>query len=492
MQRVSSESLSLWAILQKIKSLEDQEVEVVFSAVSPLLENLLGLKVLKEAVERSGKKITFLFEDRNFLYLSPFLNRALVKDEIGSEILPPPEEESLASPTVSRPGFRLKFDRRLLLFFVPVFLIGVSALSLYYLVTAKVTIYLDSESLAKNLEVLAQPGEKSLSREPPSIPASEITMSLAKSESSPSSGRKKVGEKATGKVTIYNKTTLVVNLPVGTILTKARINGDDLRFLTKVAVTVPARVNDAQAVSGYLPGTAEVDVTAESFGSDYNLTANSNFTLAGKPTSDFVAQNLGDLGGGSERQLTVVTSDDQRKLLETTAASLKDELKKSILAKVVSGQAADEESISFELVGKSFDKGVGEEADRLTLNLEVKAKALTFWQSDLKSLAARLLTSFVPEGYELFGSDQEVEIVKTEVSLPRLKILARAKGFIVPKIDPDEIKRKILGKGVDPARSYLNSLNKISSYSLQRTPDLSFFAFLPFRAKNLKIEVIRK
>lgn len=492
MQRVSSESLSLWAILQKIKSLEDREVEVVFSAVSPLLENLLGLKVLKEAVERTGKKLTFLFEDRNFAYLSPFFNEAAIKGATAVEVSPAVEEKSLAKDRFRFPGINLKFNRRFLLLLVPIFLVVASILSLYYLATAKVVVYLDSEPLAKNLEVLAQPGQKNPAPEPPTIPASEISLSLTKSESSPSSGQKKIGEKATGKVTIYNKTTLAVNFPAGAILTKARINGDDLRFLTKAAVTVPARTDEAKAVSGYLPGTVEVDVGAESFGSDYNLPANSDFTLVAKPTSDFVAQNLGDFSGGSERQITVVTGEDQRKLLEATSLSLKDELKKSILTKVVSGQVADEASVSFDLVSKTFDKGVGEETDRLTLNLEIRAKALAFWQSDLKSLTASLLTSFVPEGYELFGSDQEIEIIKTEVSGTHLKILTRAKGFIVPKIDPDEIKRKILGKDVAFVSAYLNSLSKISSHSLQRTPDFSFFPFLPFRAKNLKIEIIRK
>lgn len=501
MQRVSSESLSLWALFQKIKALEGSEIELVMSSVSPLLENLLALKILRDQLLSFGKKITFIFEDQSFADLVLLLNG------LPSDLLTPAVPKDLsAKAAVSTPGPRsifrfpilswsrpkFKINRALFFLLLPLFIFlgGISAL--YFFSQAKISLFLNSESLPKTIDVWALPSADTVSEDPPTIPALEISTSLQKSESSPSSGKKEVGEKATGSLTIYNKTASSVDFPAATVLAKGRVNGDDLRFLTKDKVEVPARTADATAVSGYQPGTASVLVSAEKLGEEYNLLAGETFSVGVKPTSDFIAQNTSDLTGGSRRQVVVVTLEDQRKLYDQLLTHLKEELKKNTLAKVVAGQVLDEESITYETVVKSFDHGVGDEADRLTLSLEVRTKALAFLKSDLDNLSARLLSAFVPDGYELFGGEQTVEIDQTQSVDGKLKILARAKGFIVPKIDGLEITRKLTGQNISFAKNYLEGLTKINSFSMERSPDLSFFPFLPFRAQNLKVEIVRK
>lgn len=509
MQRVSSESLSLWALFQKIKSLEEGEVELIMSSVSPLLENLLALKILRDESLSFGKKITFLFEDQGFADLALLLNGSpsgvlasaapvsAVEPTAGGPLAKELVSKSglgsiLRFPVLSWPRPKFKINRALFFLLVPLFIFLGGILALYFLSQVKISLFLNSESLSKTIDVLALPSADAVSENPPTIPALEISTSLQKSESSPSSGKKEVGEKATGSLTLYNKTASSVNFPAGTVLAKGRVNGDDLRFLTKEKVEVPARTADATAVSGYQPGTAGVNVLAEKLGDEYNLLAGETFNVGAKPTSDFIAQNTADLTGGSRRQVVVVTLEDQRKLYDQVLAFLKEELRKNALAKVVAGQVLDEESVTFETVVKSFDHGVGDEADRLTLSLEVRAKALSFLKSDLDSLSVRLLSSFVPDGYELFGGEQTVEISQTQSIEGKLKILARAKGFIVPKVDGLEITRKLTGQNVSFAKNYLGGLTKISSYSLERWPDFTFFPFLPFRGQNLKVEIIRK
>ncbi len=454
----------------------------------------MAFKILKGEVELLGQRLNYIFEDQSFAFLNGYFQ------DLGQVKTAPAVEEAAALPAsakVSRPGFkfnlsRLTRQRFVALLFLSGFLLALFSSLFYILPRAKVILTVESEPLVKTIDVEASPVAQSINLNPPVIPALEIEANVRKTESSPSGGKKDVGEKASGTATFYNKTITAVSFSSGTLISKGRAAGDDLRYLTKGAVVAPARIVDATAVSGYVPGTVTAEVAAETFGDEYNLPAQTTFSVVGKSTADFVAENSENFSGGTRKQITVVTAEDQRRLLENATGALKDELKQALLSKLVDGQRVDEESINFETVNKNFDKAVGEEADAVRLTLEMKARVLVYSQNDLNNLIASLMGSFVPDGYELFGADQTTEAVAIKASGRNLNIVAKGKGFIVPKINQEELLGQLSGRREVVARQFLSSLERISDYSLVVWPRFGPVTFLPLRPESFNIEVVRK
>ena len=505
MFRINSESLSLWQIFKRVQAIADREVELYVAGTSPLLENLLAFKILERESNRIGKSIFFNFEDPNYVFLLEFLpNKFSLKENFLATKEPKSENVGSVDPSQKEPSLRpLGLQSQIFSRFGTVktriwILISLLALAffcvlgVYFVPQSRVVLTVESEPLVKSIEIVAKGNSALVSLTPPTIPAFEISSISQKSESSPSSGKKEVGEKASGSVTIFNKTTVAVSFSSGTVISKGRTDGEDLRFLTKTATSIPARVADSTVTSGYLPGTVTIDVIAEEIGDEYNLPGTTTFTVGGKSTNDFIAESTSNFSGGSKKQVVVVTAEDQKNLLEVLSESLKQTIRDDISRKLVSGQMTDEKSIKYEVVSKSFDKAVGDEFERFSLTLEVKGTVLAFNQGELKSLVATLLKNYVPDGYELFGSEQEAEVFETRPESNNLIISVKGKGFIVPQINQDQIKAKILGRSRTYVTTYLSDLPNVSSYQIENFPNLGSLSFMPLRSEALKVEVERK
>lgn len=507
--------MPLWQLIKKIRAVEDSGVELIMSQNSPLLENLLAFKIIKKEAESFGKSVKFNFEDKNFSFLNEALN-PIDRESSGDngnnheivssqEVLPVSKSTDQILTEKSKRGLsfrpkvpKLHFNLRagliipgLAILFVTIVL-GLIGSYIYFVPRTRVVLTVDSEPLVRTIDVTASATASAGVSNSVVIPALEIAATAKKSESTPSSGKKDVGEKAAGEVTVYNKTASSINLPAGTVITHGRVIGDDLRFTTNAAVTVPARSSNPLSVSGYDPGTVNVGITAESFGEDYNLASGDTFPVGTRATSDFIAQNSAAFVGGTRRQTVVVTATDQKVLLDSLTTSLKDELKATLLAKLVSGQNIDDSSVIYNIVSKSFDHGVGEEAPNLALTLEMSSSVMAFSQNELKNAVYSKLLTYVPDGYQLFGNEQDVELNEAKASGKVLKISARGKGFIVPKVDLEEVKRNLLGKTLADSEKYLGSLSNISSHEIQTPIRIGPFSFLPLRPDSLKVEVVRR
>jgi hypothetical protein len=500
-------------LVKKIKNIEDTDVELVVSESCPLLENLLAFKLLIDAAESLGKKLSLQFEDKNFAYLSEALNQLATptQESVAASAVPVlsvsssgvassnilPEKGSLKL-TIKLPSFKFNFRPKISLA-IP-FLVSVSflvlvlilALYVYFVPKSAVSLTVDSEPLIRAIDVTASATASAGVADGVVIPALEISATSKRSESTASSGKKDVGEKAAGNITIYNKTAGSVSFPAGTLITYARVSGNDLKFLFNGNVTVSARTPNPLMVSGYDPGTGTAEVTAESFGDEYNLASGNTFLVGTRSTNDFVAQNSSNFTGGTKRQVVIVTAADQKNLLDNLVSSIKGELKADLLAKLVSGQVVDENSVVYKTTSKSFDHGVSEEAQQLSLTLEMSASVVAFSQDELRNVVYGKLLTYIPDGYKLFGKGYDVEIIEAKAYGRVLKISARGKGFIVPNVDTEDVKRKLVGKGTRYAENYLGGLSNISSHRIESPIKVGPFSFLPFRPDNLKVEVVRR
>ncbi|MCL5970849.1 MAG: baseplate J/gp47 family protein, partial [Patescibacteria group bacterium] len=107
--------------------------------------------------------------------------------------------------------------------------------------------------------------------------------------SAPATGKKEIGEKAKGNVTIYSRLTSEKTLTAGTVIASS----NDLNFTLDSDVKLASSSADASSD----PTTAKVGVTAKSIGKEYNLPSNTKFTFGDLPATTIVAKNETAFGG---------------------------------------------------------------------------------------------------------------------------------------------------------------------------------------------------
>jgi hypothetical protein len=144
---------------------------------------------------------------------------------------------------------------------------------------------------------------------------------------------KEVSRKATGKITLFNKSSSPQSLKIDTRLETK----DGKIFKTDKALTIPA----GKTVSGKTtPGQIEVAVTADQPGEEYNIPA-SDFVIFGfKGTSranSFYAKSTTPMSGGFKGTEANISEADRVALKE----KLSEELKTSLMTKAIAQVPAD-------------------------------------------------------------------------------------------------------------------------------------------------------
>ncbi len=250
------------------------------------------------------------------------------------------------------------------------------------------------------------------------------------------------------------------------------------------------------ATPGITYGTAEADVTAENYGEKYNILENEKFEIEGINTIEFIAQNDKAFSGGSSKTVSAIAEEDKKTLGDRLETQLRDLVKQDIELKLVGDQKLAENSVSYEIIEEIYDKNIGDEANQLNLNMQIKAYALAYYKKDMEELVKSVLERSVPDQYSVSGSDSRFEIGNAIADKPTppsrddLKLLVKVKSYIVPKVNAEEIKDNILGKSIPDSEKYLESLKNIESYKLTIWPALpSFLKTTPHLKSRIYVKI---
>lgn len=313
------------------------------------------------------------------------------------------------------------------------------------------------------------------------ISAQFITVSEDGKKSIPTTGKKEIGDKAKGTVTIFNSNTTGTTIPTGTVITSS----NDLKFVTDKAVTVASASGDI--FSGTEPGKADVGVTAEKFGTNYNLPSNTKFSVEG--SSSVAAKNDKPFSGGTKKEVKVVAKKDQDKLVTDLEKQLETEAKADIQKKAKAGSVVLPNFISINFDKKSFSKDVDEQATEVSLTATIKYKGVSYKKSDILSFAKKKLE----EGDSKLEVDEgSIEASATDLkekgdgASAKLKIKAR----LVPKLDEKELAKEISGNSTKDATRKLNQIDEVNKVDIKIFPPIPLLPNrLPFSSGKIKIVV---
>lgn len=357
-----------------------------------------------------------------------------------------------------------------------------SALAAYwFLPRAEVTLFLEPEILEKDFTVELNPTASTPDKENFILPAQQVGVEVEGTKSRATTGAKDIGDPAKGEVTVYNGTSNEKTFASGTLITSVV----GLEFTLDDEITVASQSSAADP-----PGKAVTKVTAKEIGTEGNLAAATEFTVANYAKSDYVARNDSAFSGGISRQIQAVSEEDQEALLSDLKASLEKDAKEKLLAQLSPEVKLVEESITSKVVSSNYSHDVDEETDNLELTLKLQAKALVYTEQELQSLVEDSVLESVATGFEYLPEETEFsfEVGETDEK-GKATVKTHLKAKLVPQQDLEQIKKNLAGKYLVIGETYLNNLPRVTGFEAKISPKLpGRLGTFPRRANRIEIK----
>jgi hypothetical protein len=368
------------------------------------------------------------------------------------------------------------FQKKVLIFLGVIIIFFSLFINEYFFHKAKITIFVPSKNLEQSLTILAgEDGGVDLKIKP-------ISKVLEISSSKATTGKKNIGEAASGEVTLYNFGK-EITFPKGTKITT---KGLSFSLDEEVKVASSSLTTDGSAK---LPGKAKGKVTALEIGSQSNLSKGQTFKIADFDPEVYFAKNEADFSGGFQKQITTVSEDDKKDL--ETEVFIK--AKKTAMTNF---HLPAEEKLINELTKtvlseKNFSKEVGEEAENISLKAKVETTIYSYVKADLLNILYNQLKKEIAPDFILDKKQISYQINKVEENKKNFSLKILASGKAIKTFDKNLAIKKLLGRSEKNIEPILKQNFEIKAYQLVHKQPLAIFYYknlLPFFSRNFTVE----
>lgn len=343
----------------------------------------------------------------------------------------------------------------------------VALISVYAAFFAKVRVFVTPKEsfLQKSITITLDPSLKESDFSNAMLKADLENKTITGQDVLPTTGIGLVGEKAKGKITIFNKTSEAAEFDSGDLVSK-----DGIEFLLDEKVSVP-EAEEKEGGSGVDYGKAEVSVTAKDIGAEANFAKDTKLRVDEYFDDEFSAAVLDNFSGGSSREVRVVAEADRVKLLQTLEQKLIQDARQEL-------EQESKEGVYFVPTGKTkvnsseYSAEVGAETESLTLNLTLEVEAVKYSSGDLKTLGLAILKNDLPAGYSLLDEDPSLLSDKAQVASgsSRITLSAELSAKAIADLEVEKIKESILGKPWPEAEESLKNHTDIKSARVVFSP----------------------
>lgn len=382
------------------------------------------------------------------------------------------------------PNFSRLFGGLGLTLVIPVVIVIVLVAGYLFLPKANVTVFVDPKILEKETQIVADPTVQTMDESKKLIAGKIVETTVDGTAKASATGKKQIGDPAKGTVVLYNKTSAPKSFATGTVLT----GPDNLSFTLDTSVTVASQ----SAVEGGISfGKGTVKATASTIGPEGNLSAGKDLTIKGLSSDQYGAKVDTAFSGGVSKDVTVVTSEDQKKLLASLTADLKKQASEEVQGKLTGDMKILEETFIEKVLKQAFSKNVGDQASEFSLTLNVNLKGTAYSDTDLKSIVGKLVETNVPEGYDLDLNRTETQATVSKVEKDgKIIFTAKFKAKLMPKLDLNKIKSDITFKTPTQVEDILKSHESVIGADIKMTPELPGpLLRLPLLPQNINLEV---
>lgn len=492
-------------VLSKLKNINDTGIELYVPEGSVIFENILNLKLIKEWSEENGKVVSFDTEDTfGTNLLLQLEDAANVKNE-GIEIEENQKLEGIQAKKLDLSRFKILFPKLLkpilLILLILSLIVGGIFASTRYIAkpTAEVRIVVNSVPLTRSVQIKVS-SDLETSLEDKVLKGLKVETELEGFKEKETTGEKTVGEKAKGKILIYNNTDEDKEFKKGTTFI---YEDEDYEYRSTQNIEVPARSQqDPDPLNPdlviYVKGKASVEVEATEIGSKYNIDEGEPIVIEDQKQDEFTAEVEEDIDGGKTEKIQVVTEEDTL----TLETELKEEVSKSSeerLSKTLSGNnkliKGSESSVVTE---KTFSHKIDEETDKLGLGLKMSASGLTYNEEALNRMLDEMVEGFVPEGFILSDKERSVSVEvlgnsdATILNSQEADLQVTLRTFVVPNVTEQWVKDELAGKDQVEAQKILGTIRSIKTYGLDIKPRIPLFDKVPTDKDRIIVKIERE
>lgn len=297
------------------------------------------------------------------------------------------------------------------------------------------------------------------------IASDEISTAVDGEASIKTSGKKEVGENATGSVTIYNSGGAPVSLNSGTEIKSS----SGLTFTLDSDIRVASASGDI--FSGTTPGTADVKVQAKEIGTESNLPSGTKFSVGGN--NSLAGKNDNAFSGGSKKTVSVVSAKDLLDLKKELQNKLEKEAIKTLSEKSTFDTFVIPEILDIKFDKEKFDKKLNEEASQVKLNASLIFTSLTYKKAQINDYAKSILKDEYSENIIFADNSIKIDLVKPEKKDSNsINSKLKIKAGLLPEIDKSKVLDKIKNKSPKEARNMLSALAQVEKVDINYSPNL--------------------
>jgi hypothetical protein len=293
------------------------------------------------------------------------------------------------------------------------------------------------------------------------VPAERISLEVSAEDTFETTGVRVERTRATGRVTFQSLDTSRTNtIPRGSIVSTE----GGVQFRTLQSVRLPrAQVVPPLSIN---PSSASVDIEAVRNGTPGNVPVNA-ITVVPPAEDPSITQvrNQAPTEGGSRTEFPQVAQEDVDKALE----ALREQLDASFRDQLSDPSVAPEGATIFDqtaVLGEAapsanLEELVGQELEEFELGLTATGTVVAVDPSPVESIAKSRLESFVSPGFQLVDDSVRIEPGEPVIEGQTVQFPVTVQASQVQVPDAAELKRMIMGKTADEARSALAPFGEV-------------------------------
>lgn len=333
----------------------------------------------------------------------------------------------------------------------------------------KITIFPANTSKNVDQDLKAIVGKNQVDITNNEIPAKYFEQDISKTIDFQTTGEKAVSDegKAKGKVTIYNKFSTA---PQSLVASTRILSKEGKLFHLINSVTVPG-------MSGAEAGKIEAEIVADKTGNDFNI-GPSSFTIEGfKGTpkyEKFEVTSTASTGNGSAAnnatKVKMVTSQDLETARQQAIKELDQNLEQQIKERIDGDQKILMDAIQKDIIKSAASKKEGDQADSFTYTLNEKIKILTIAENDIRQVLMEKANLKQESGYEITQKNYSYTKVIPDFEKKSLNLKVQANFNLKAKIDPENIKKGIVGKSEEEIQTILTGYQELKKAEINFTP----------------------
>jgi len=375
-------------------------------------------------------------------------------------------------PTVPRAGI-------VSIVLIPIIVIALSVGSLYAFHRATIVITVPTEKKTAELNILASTKPTKSEQ----VELLSLNTPFSANEKKDTTGKRDIGEKASGEVTLYSYDEKERQFAKGT-----KLQFNSLTYETDEAVTISASQFAADNITKN-PGKTKVKVRASLLGTESNVDKNKRFSVSDISSNIVFGINETALSGGTKKTVRTISKID----MDNIKSFALDKAKAESIAQHASENAylLLPELATVQIKKEQFSGEIGEEVNVINYTATGEVTLYRIPKKTIEVFVGKKLESNKPSGYITEKVNFTVKKQKkTETGDMQLTI----GGEIIfsKSLSENDISSSLVGKSIADGKEVIEVKYGITHMEIHSTPALPLIQErLPFWQNHIRVELKR-